>query len=118
MKGRTNNSNLETRKSPRTNRILQTFKPSTHFIKSLRKLLSILTKNIISDHQFVFRMRHGTVERIHRVVKKICKSIKEKQYCSVAILGIAQAFDKVWHEGLLYKLKKILPRTFYEILQS
>ena len=28
------------------------------------------------------------------------------------------AFDKVWHEGLLYKLKKILSHTYYSILKS
>ena len=29
-----------------------------------------------------------------------------------------QAFGKVWHEGLLYKLKKVLPHTYYSILKS
>ena len=33
-------------------------------------------------------------------------------------LDIQQAFDKVRHEGLLYKLKKILPHTYYSILKS
>lgn len=85
----------------------------------LQKLLPILKhKNIIPDHQFGFRMKHGTIEQIHRVVNKITQSIEKKQYCSAAFLDIAQAFDKVWHKGLLYKLKKILPNTFYDILRS
>jgi hypothetical protein len=33
-------------------------------------------------------------------------------------LGVAQAFDKVWHGGLLYKIKKVLPGTYYMILKS
>ena len=41
-----------------------------------------------------------------------------KKYCSAVFLDIQQAFDKVWHEGLLYKLKKVLPHTYYSILKS
>jgi hypothetical protein len=32
-------------------------------------------------------------------------------------LDVQQAFDKVWHEGLLYKLKTYLPERFYIILK-
>ncbi|WP_406707077.1 reverse transcriptase domain-containing protein [Sodalis sp.] len=31
---------------------------------------------------------------------------------------MAQAFDKVWHQGLPFKLKTVLPHTYYLILQS
>jgi len=34
------------------------------------------------------------------------------------VLDIEQAFDRVWHEGLLYKLKNILPSTYYLIIKS
>ena len=33
-------------------------------------------------------------------------------------LDVAQAFDKVWHAGLLYKIKKALPGPYYLILKS
>jgi hypothetical protein len=33
-------------------------------------------------------------------------------------LDISQAFDKVWHSGLLYKLKEKLPYPFYTLLKS
>jgi len=29
-----------------------------------------------------------------------------KQFCTAAFLDVSQAFDKVWHPGLLYKIKK------------
>jgi hypothetical protein len=44
--------------------------------------------------------------------------ISEKQYCTAPFLDIAQAFDKVWHTGLLYKLKNILPSSYYLLLKS
>jgi hypothetical protein len=35
-----------------------------------------------------------------------------------AFLDISEAFDKVWHTGLLYKLRKSLPHNYYLILKS
>ncbi len=31
---------------------------------------------------------------------------------------MAQAFDKVWHKGLIHKLKLLLPKQYCEILES
>jgi hypothetical protein len=33
-------------------------------------------------------------------------------------LDVVQAFDKVWYEGLNYKLRIILPKQYAEILES
>ena len=52
---------------------------------------------------------HASIEQVHRIVDKIGKDLEEKRYCSAAFLDISQAFDKVWHVGLLYKLKLSLP---------
>lgn len=75
-------------------------------------------KKLIPDHQFGFRGQHSTIEQVHRITKKISNDLENKRYCSAAFLDISQAFDKVWHEGLRYKLKKSLPYHFYEILKS
>ena len=68
---------------------------------------------IVPDHQFGFRDKHGTPEQCHRVIKVINVSFENKRYCSAVFLDIVQAFDKVWHKGLLYKLKKLLLSIFY-----
>lgn len=70
---------------------------------------------IVPDHQFGFREKHSTIEQIHRVASTIQRCFQEKKYCSAAFLDISQAFDKVWHKGLLFKLKKLLPHPFYMI---
>jgi len=31
---------------------------------------------------------------------------------------VSQAFDRVWHEGLIYKLKLFLPPTYYLLIKS
>jgi hypothetical protein len=37
---------------------------------------------------------------------------------SAAFLDISQAFDKVWHKGLLYKIRRSLPLNYFLILSS
>jgi hypothetical protein len=46
------------------------------------------------------------------------EALNDKHYCSAAFLDISQAFDKVWHTGLLYKLPKSLPHNYFLILKS
>lgn len=85
----------------------------------LKRLLPhIESHRLIPDHQFGFRQKHGTIEQVHRLIDIIHNNIEEKKLSSVAFLDITQAFDKVWHTGLLYKIKKNLPINFYTILCS
>lgn len=85
----------------------------------LKRLLPILEKQqIIPDYQFGFRHKHGTPEQCHRIVDVITNTLEKKIYCSAVFLDVQQAFDKVWHYGLLYKLKKLLPAPFYILLKS
>jgi hypothetical protein len=37
------------------------------------------------------------------------EAIEDKKVCPAVFLDIQQAFDKVWHTGLLIKLKQKLP---------
>jgi hypothetical protein len=57
---------------------------------------------LIPNHQFGFRQRHSTMEQTQQIVKTINEVLENKQYCSAAFLHISQAFNKVWHTGLLY----------------
>ncbi|KAL4126393.1 hypothetical protein QTP88_010615 [Uroleucon formosanum] len=78
------------------------------------EILNQLPKKVI----FGFRTKHSTIHQIHRIVDKISFSLEKKQYCTGAFLDVSQAFDRVWHAGLLFKLKLILPSTYYLILKS
>lgn len=86
------------------------------FLKRLKPHLDSL--DIIPEHQFGFREQHATIEQVHRVVEQINNTFERKKYCSAAFLDITQAFDKVWHQGLLCKLKTQLPPPFYQVLNS
>lgn len=74
-------------------------------------------RNIIPEHQFGFRNQHSTVEQANRVYNTIANALEAGDFCSAVFLDIQQAFDKVWHPGLLYKIKQAIPK-FYLLLRS
>lgn len=85
----------------------------------LTRLKPYLHDNDLTPHfQFGFRQGHSTIEQVHRLTEKIHTAFETKQFCSAAFLDIAQAFDKVWHSGLLYKIKINLPHPYFLIIKS
>ena len=85
----------------------------------LRRLQPIITdNNLIPSHQFGFRPKHGTIEQVHRIVHRIQDDLENRRFCSAAFIDISQAFDKVWHTGLLHKIKLAFPHPAYTLLKS
>jgi hypothetical protein len=66
-------------------------------------LLMVENNRLIHNHQFGFRLRHSTIEQTQRIIQRINEALENKQYCFAAFLDISQAFNKLWHIGLLYK---------------
>jgi hypothetical protein len=84
----------------------------------LKRLLPMVENNRITlNHQFGFRQRHYTLEQTHQIVQKINEALENKHQCSSAFLDSSQAFDKVWHTGLLYKLRLSLPLNYFLIIK-
>lgn len=92
--------------------------------KLLEKLLLVriqpyLTETMaIPHHQFGFRSEHSTIQQCHRIINEISSAFETKQYCCAVFLDVSQAFDRVWHAGLLFKLKRILPDSLYLLIKS
>lgn len=85
----------------------------------LKRLKPIIDeKQLIPAHQFGFRDKHSTIEQVHRIVNIIEKTLEEGKVCSTVYLDVAQAFDRVWHEGLMNKLYKLLPKQFGDLIKS
>jgi len=72
----------------------------------------------IPSHQFGFRKAHSTIQQCHRITDTINKAFEEHKYCSAVFLDVSQAFDKVCHQGLIYKIKQTLPPKYLNILKS
>jgi len=85
----------------------------------LRRLYPLLeSQNIIPNHQFGFRSEHSTIQQCHRVTNLVAASLENGEFCASVFLDANQAFDRVWHPGLLFKLKSLVPSTYFLILKS
>jgi len=73
---------------------------------------------IIPEHQFGFRRGHGTPEQCHRIINEILSAFGSKKYCTATFLDVQQEFDRVWRNGLLYKIKKCLPAPYFLLFKS
>jgi hypothetical protein len=72
---------------------------------------------LLPDCQFGFRDDHSNIYQTHRIVHEVAKSLEGKRLCTAVFLDVTQAFDKVWHTGLLYKIKTTLPSPYYLLLK-
>ena len=90
------------------------------FERLLHKRIAIFIdkKNAIPDYQFGFRRKYSTIQQVHRVTHKILNDFNDKKYCVGVFLDVEKAFDKVWHDGLIHKLRHIFPQNLVEILTS
>lgn len=85
----------------------------------LKRIMSyISSSNILPNIRFGFRASHYTTHQLHRLIDAISLSLEKKVYCSFIFLYISQSFDSVFHEGLLYKLKTVLPPTYFLLIKS
>jgi hypothetical protein len=60
---------------------------------------------MISVWQSGFLPGTSTVTQLIEIYDQFCKAVSAGKDIRVVFLDISKAFDRVWHEGLLYKLK-------------
>ena len=64
------------------------------------------TNNLITKNQSGFRPGDSTFNQLIELVNEIHKSLDNRYDVRAVFLDISKAFDKVWYEGLLFKLKQ------------
>lgn len=72
----------------------------------------------VNNYQFHFRHKQSTIDQINQITSIIEKALEGSKVYLAVFLDVAQAFVKAWHEDLEYKLKKYMPRQYFDILQS
>ncbi|XP_045533955.1 uncharacterized protein LOC106720251 [Papilio machaon] len=62
------------------------------------------TKGMPIAEQFGFRAKHSCTNQVHRITEHILVKRQRGLSTGAIFLDVAKAFDKVWHNGLIYKL--------------
>lgn len=62
--------------------------------------------DLVYCKQSGFLSGHSTVYQLIDMYHQICQSIDSKQYTCMVFCDVSKAFDRVWHKGLLLKLKQ------------
>ena len=62
--------------------------------------------NLLIENNSGFKHNDSTVNLLLNITHKIYKSIDDGRDVCAIFLDVSKAFDKVWHEGLLFKIKE------------
>ena len=64
-----------------------------------------IENGLISQNQSGFKPGDPCINQLFSITREIYKSFDDGWEVRGVFLGISKAFDKVWHQGLLLKLK-------------
>ena len=66
------------------------------------------TNNLLTSHQSGFRPCDSTVNQLAYLYHTFCEALDKRKELRIVFCDVSKAFDKVWHDGLLfYKLNKL-----------
>lgn len=79
----------------------------TSISKVFEKIVLVFLKKHIKPRpeQHAFREGHSTITQLVQLLQDIKNNRNNKKTTAAAFLDIEKAFDRVWHQGLIYKLK-------------
>ena len=66
----------------------------------------LLTNNLLSKNQSGFRPGDSTINQLLSITTEIYNAYETLDETRAVFLDISKAFDKVWHEGLIFKLRQ------------
>ena len=67
----------------------------------------IFGNKLISDKQSWYRSNDSTVKQLLSITHAIYKAFDSNQEIRAIFLDISRAFDRVWYEGIIFKLQQL-----------
>ena len=82
-----------------------------------------IDNELLPDYNSGFRQNDSAINRIIAMLEEIYIGLDEHEDCLFVSLDISKAFDRVWHRGLLFKLRQLgitgsLHRWFSSYLEN
>ena len=75
------------------------------FEKCIYKHIFNLIRDLITKRQSGFTINDSTMNQLLYIANMFSKALDERKEVRVIFFNISKAFDRVWHRGLLFKLK-------------
>ena len=66
---------------------------------------NLISNNLLYKFQSGFIPGHSTVHQLMEIYYRLCMSLDDHCFTTLILFDISKAFDRVWHTGLLLKLK-------------
>ncbi|CAH2207658.1 jg5581 [Pararge aegeria aegeria] len=103
---------------------LESYRPIS-LLPTTSKLFEVLLLRKMHPHlsprpeQFGFRSEHSNTQQLSRVLHLLTGALNKKERVVAAFPDMEKAFDRVWHEGLLYKCTMTpIPKRIVHVLRS
>ena len=78
----------------------------------------LIHNNLLIEQNFGFKRKDSTVNQLLKIVHQIYQDINSGKDTCLVFLDVSKAFDKVWHKGLLFKLRQLgIAGTLYDWLE-
>ena len=65
------------------------------------------TQNLLTERNSGFKKQDSTINQIIHITQRIYNALDDHKDVCMIFLDISKAFDKVYHEGLLFKLRQL-----------
>ena len=69
------------------------------------RFLAFKQNHVISPYQPGFQSGDSTINQLVYLINKFLQALDEGKEIRVEFRDVSKAFDRVWHKGLLFKLK-------------
>lgn len=79
--------------------------------------------SLLPENQFGFRARHFNIHAINKLVSDINWALINDDCLGACLVDLEKAFDTIWQEGLIFKLKKkylplVLIKLIWDIIKN
>ena len=67
----------------------------------------LMENDLLYKYQSGFLPNHSTTYQLIDIYHHICHSFDYNQFSFMVFCDVSKAFDRVWHRGLIFKLKQV-----------
>lgn len=66
----------------------------------------LISNELLTDKNSGFKKQDSTINQLLGITEKIYKALENRKDVRMVFLDLSKAFDRVWHKGLIFKLKR------------